>query len=79
MECILVLTKQWTCVICHKSIHNGGSECPCSTLRKDAFAWASICIECATSYDKLMTNEEFQPILKHLLRKEYWKDRIVND
>lgn len=62
----------YTCVVCRRRVHGGVSECPCSTYRKEAFQYATICSECAEVFDRLMS-EEFKPVLNALLNKKYWE------
>lgn len=72
MECVLDTEKQYDCMFCQKELHRGNSECTCSTMRPE-FNYASICVECAAQYDRLMVDEGFKPILNFLLKKEYWR------
>ena len=70
-NCSLETRPNYRCVICTKSIHRGDSGCICSTFRPRDFLYASICVKCAASYDKLINSEEFMPIVKVLLEIKY--------
>lgn len=65
--------KQYSCIICNTKIHMGDSGCPCSTLRKEQFDYASLCVKCAAAFDRLMNDEELKPIVTHLMHKSYWQ------
>lgn len=72
-NCTLKIIPNYRCVICRKFIHRGDSSCVCSTFRSNEFNSASICITCADVYDRLMSNNEFRPILICLLNKKYYE------
>lgn len=64
---------RWECIVCRRKIHQGNTGCSCSTLRKEAFAYASVCKTCAAAYDRLMTDEELRKVHEYLLEKKYWE------
>lgn len=72
-NCSLETRPNFRCVICDKLIHRGDSGCICSTFREQSFSYASICVKCAKEYDRLMNDEKLKPIIKKLLRTEYWR------
>lgn len=72
-NCSLDIVPTFHCVLCDKLIHRGDSECICSTFRPTEFAYSSLCIKCAETYDRLMSDEDFKPILKYLFNKRFWE------
>lgn len=71
--CTLTTPMQYRCIFCLGKVHGGDEGCTCSTLRQAAFNYQSLCTACAETYDRLMNDEEMQPILRVLLNKEYWR------
>lgn len=72
-NCSLEIFPNYRCVICDKRIHRGDSGCICSTFRPESFQYASICVKCVKAFDRLLADVELQPILMHLLRREYYR------